>query len=92
METHISDEAQAALFALEDLGPFALFEDLDALQKRLPPPASMYLSGYIAGMKAEPHSDRQAMMQNRDYADGYAAGQEIAAYRQQMIVIGGDHV
>lgn len=84
MKMQISDEQQAAIFALEDLGPFALFQDLEDLRKRLPPPASMYLAGYLAGMKEEPHPDHRARMRDRDFADGYRAGMEIAAARRQM--------
>jgi hypothetical protein len=86
METQISEDAQAALFALEDLGPFAVFDQLDALQKRLPPPASMYLSGYLAALRPEPHPLDLARMQDRNFADGYAAGMEITAARQKMDV------
>lgn len=84
MEMQISTDTQDALFALEDLGPFAIFDQLTALKDRLPPPASMYLSGYLAALQPQPHPLDRARFANRDFADGFAAGQEIAAARRQM--------
>lgn len=86
MNMQISDDAQDALFVLEDFGPFAVFDQLAALKDRLPPPASMYLAGYLAALHPEPHPLDRARFADRDFADGFAAGAEIATARRKMEV------
>lgn len=81
MEMQISEEAQAALFALEDLGPFASPRAYTRLLNRLPPCSreARHLAGFLDGLNGRRSRHLSTLLEDGDFAAGYIAGIEIAA-------------
>jgi len=88
MEMQMSDEAQAALFVLDDLGPMADPRDLNRLLNRLPPcsPEARHLAGYLDGLKGQRGRHFSTLMGDEDFAAGFIAGTEIAAFRRKEMI------
>lgn len=90
MEMQISEDAQVAHFALEeleDLGPFASQRDLKRLLNRLPPCSreARHLAGYLDGLNGRRGRHFSTLMEDGDFATGYIAGIEIAAPHRREV-------
>lgn len=85
MEMQISEEAQAALFALDDLGPFASPRALNRLLNRLPPCSreARHLAGYLEGLSGRRGRHLPTLMEDNDFSAGYLDGLRIAAHQRR---------